>query len=207
MATIPRVLQHLGWHLRPRNRGDCGLCFGSSRGTLAYREHVWHCHRCHAGGDVYSLVRAVNRCGFPEALRYVAELAGIRLEDRQNAELQRELDARKRQRERLESAADKLETLERELRLECRDRILRTERTLASLSGAITWTEQNWLSASICAATLWRDLAIYTLISFAAPSERARYCLYPELRDEIISDVRWAGYVRNADGKHIEVLA
>jgi hypothetical protein len=207
MVPVPALLRHLGWRVRHRKRADCGLCRGKSTGTVAFTERLWRCHRCNEGGDVFSLVRAVNRCGFPEALRYVAELSGIRLENRLSTAFQDKLAARKRQRERVASAADKLEALERELRLECRDRIHVAERKLATLSDATAWTERDWLTASVCWGCLERDLPPYTILSFGALDERARFVLHPELREGIISGVRWAGYLRTADGKQIEVLA
>jgi hypothetical protein len=207
MVSIPQLLRQLGWRMRSRRRADCGLCRGGSKGTVAYRDHVWHCHRCHEGGDIFRLVIAVNHCEFPAALAYVAELAGIRLDDSSNAQVQREIVALQRQRERIGRAAHKLAQVERALRLESRDRILRTERRLAALSGATAWTDQDWLSASVCGDTLRRDLATYTLLSFAAPAERARYCLHPESRDEIITTIRWTGSVRTSNGKQVEMLA
>ena len=206
MVAVPALLRHLDWRVRHRKRADCGLCRGNSTGTVAFTERLWRCHRCNEGGDVYSLVGAVRRCDFPDALRYVAELAGIRLEDRRNADSQRSLEARKRLRERVEDGANKLEALERALRLECCDCIHLAERRLATLCDATTWAERDWLTASVCWGSLQRDLPAYTLLSFAEPAERARFVLHPELRKEIISGVRWAGYVRTADGKQVEVL-
>jgi CHC2 zinc finger len=207
MVTMPEVLRHLGWRIRHRNRADCGLCRGTSTGTVAFTERLWRCHRCNEGGDVFSLARAVNHCDFPEALRHVAELAGIRLEDAKGVNVRREVASRKQRRERVENAADKLEALERTSRLECRDRIHLAESRLAKLSDATAWAERDWLTASVCWTSLRRDLATYTLLSFADPAERARFVLHPELREEIISGVRWAGCVRTADGKRMEVLA
>lgn len=45
------------------------------------------------------------------------------------------------------------------------------------------------------AVLLNNDLPAYTLLSFAAPAERARFILQPEMREKIIKGVRWAGYV------------
>jgi hypothetical protein len=59
----------------------------------------------------------------------------------------------------------------------------------------------------MCWGSLQRDLPAYTLLSFGVLDERAPFVLHPELREEIISGVRWTGYVRTADGKQIEVLA
>jgi len=204
MVTIPEVLRHLGWRLRRRKRADCGLCRGSSKGTVAYGDRVWHCHRCHAGGDVYSLVRSVHHCDFPSALRHVAQLAGVRLDDRRQDDWRKQIAERKRQRERLEAAAQKLAALEHAAWVECRDRILDCERVLATPG---PWDDRQWQRAQ--AACVLRDdyvLPTYALLSFAAPVERARYVLHPETQAQMVAAVRWAGYVLTADGRHVEVL-
>jgi CHC2 zinc finger len=217
-VTVPQVLKAFGVRVRNSKRADCPLCKGHSTGTLAFTYRLWRCHRCNEGGDVFSLVRAVNRCDFPEALRFVANLAGIRLEDRGRADFQRELDERKRQRERIEAGANKLSALEHALLREYRDRIHKTERTLLKVNERLAdlscgeperfrgEQERLWLTLQVAAALLSRDLPSYTLLSFGALDERFRFVLHPELRDEIIAGVRWAGYVRTADGKQMEVL-
>src|SRR5271167_4714353 len=105
-VTVPQILRALGARVRNRKRADCPLCKGSSKETLAFTESVWKCHRCNAGGNVFSLVQAVKRCDFLDSLRYVAELAGIRLEDFRGAHLHRELAEHKRKRDRIENAAE-----------------------------------------------------------------------------------------------------
>jgi DNA primase len=106
-------------------------------GTLAFTDRFWRCHRCNEGGDIFSLVRAVNRCDFPTALRFVAELAGIRLEDRWSADFRRKLAARKRQQERLEEGANKLAALEHALLRERRARIHELARTPCLFRGSL----------------------------------------------------------------------
>ncbi len=204
MVSVSQMLRHLNWRSRRRKRADCGLCRGSSKGTVAYSDRVWHCHRCHAGGDVYGLVRAVHHCDFPSALRYVAQLAGVRLDDRRQDDWRNEMAKRKRQRERLESAARKLAVLERATRVECRDRVLACERVLATPG---PWDDRQWRRAH--AACVLRDdyvLPAYTLLSFAAPLQRARYVLHPETQAHMAAAVRWAGYVLTADAQRVEVL-
>ncbi len=218
MVSIPQLLRQLGWRMRSRSRADCGMCRGRSSATVAYREHVWHCHRCHQGGDVYALARAVQGCDFRAAMAYVAALAGIRLEGRPSVDLRRELAARKQRRERLENAANKLEAMERELRLECRARIHDAERQRLQFSARLAAIQQGepeffrgeqekiWLKLKAANVLLDAELTMYTLLSFADPAERGRFVLHPELRGEIISGVRWAGYVETADGKRMEIL-
>jgi CHC2 zinc finger len=219
MVSIPQVLQQIGWRIRPRGRADCGLCRGRGSGTVAYREHVWHCHRCHQGGNVYALVRAVQGCDFRAAMVYVAELAGIRLEGRPSADLRCQLAARKQLRARLEHCAEKLVAMERALLRERRERIHDAERKRLKVSERLAALargeperfrgeqEALWLTLQAAAMLLHADIPAYTLLSFGAPDQRARFVLHPELRDEMIADVRWAGYIRTADGKKVEALA
>lgn len=217
--SMRHVLMRLGVRVRNSKRADCPLCKGNSTGALAFTERLWRCHRCNEGGDVFTLVRAVNHCDFREALRFLSDLAGIRLEDHRSAESRRELAARKRQRERVEDGATKLAALEHALRRECRDRIRDAERKRLDVSERLAALaigeperfrgeqESLWLTLQAAATLLNTDLPAYTLLSFGAPDERARFVLRPELRDTIIAGVRWAGYIRTADGKQIEVLA
>lgn len=208
MVSVPQMLRHLGWRIRARSRADCGLCRGHSRGTVAYREHVWHCHRCNQGGDVYSLVRAVQRCDFRDALRYVAEMAGVKVDSgRDRDKWRRAMGASRRERERIDRAADKLASLERALRLECRDCIHAAERKMAALSKATTWGEREWLIASVLHDSLQHDLAEYILLGFGAVAERAQYVLHPEQRGQMAGSVRSAGGVLIDDGCRMEVIA
>jgi hypothetical protein len=205
MVLIPHVLRHIGWRLRSRNRADCGLCRGRSTGTLAYRDHVWHCHRCHAGGDLYALLRAVYQYDFPSALRHAAEIAGVRPRDYSSVDVRKEVPSRRRQRERLEQAAVVLSNLERALRIEIRDQIHECERILAVPS---SWFNAQWQRAH-AACVLREDFLIpaYNLLSFGSLAERARYALHPELRAEMAVAIRHAGGVRADDGNWIEVLS
>jgi hypothetical protein len=217
--TVRQVLCALGVRVRNSKRADCPLCKGRTNATVAFTVRLWCCHRCHDSGDVFSLVRAVNRCDFPAALRFVADLAGVRLEDRRDEEFQRKLEARKRQRERIEEGAKRLSALEHALVRECRDRIHDAERTRLKVSARLAelsrgeperfYGEQEslWLKLKAAAALLDGNLPMYTLLSFGPPDERARFVLRPDLRGEIIAGVRLAGYVRTADGKQVEVLA
>jgi hypothetical protein len=218
MVSMPQLLRALGVQARSSRRADCPLCRGRSKGTLAHTDCLWHCHRCNEGGDVFSLVRGTKHCDFPAALRFVAGLAGICLEDCRSADFQREPNARRRQRERVQDGAKKLSALEHGILRECRDRIHTAERTRLRVSWRLEALargeperfrgEQDglWLTLQVAVTLLGADLPVYTMLSFGALDERARFVLHPELRDAIIADVRWAGYVRTPDGKAIEVL-
>jgi hypothetical protein len=208
MVSLPQMFRHLGWRIRHRNRVDCGLCKGSSTGTVAYREHIWHCHRCHAGGDVYALVMQFQHCDFRAALAYVADMAGIKLHDSHNsADACRKIAERQRQRDRIDTAAETLAQMERRHRLECRNRIHAAERKLAALSKVSAWSERDWLIASTLHDSLRHDLAEYTLLSFGAIPVRAEYVLKPEQRKQMVGSLHVAGSVRTDSGHWREVVA
>ena len=82
-VLVRDVLERIGGTVRAR-RADCPIagCEGHSRLTLAISGdgRLWRCHRCQAGGDVYTLLQQVRGCRFPEALAEVAGLAGVRLD-------------------------------------------------------------------------------------------------------------------------------
>src|SRR5260370_2717892 len=84
MVSMRHVFIRLGVRVRNSKRADCPLCKGNSTGTIAFTQRLCRCHRCNDAGAVLALLRAVNRCDFPSALRYIAQLAGIRLDDRQH---------------------------------------------------------------------------------------------------------------------------
>jgi hypothetical protein len=161
----------------------------------------------------------VNHCDFPEALRYVAELAGISLEDSTKVDFRRQLATRKRQHERIEVAADKLANLERQLRLRCRYRIHDAERKLLKATERLSHlqrgtpeafageSESLWAMLQASSNMLRRELPAYMLLSFGVLEARARFVLQPAERDQIITAILDEGSVRAEDGKLIEVPA
>jgi hypothetical protein len=219
MATMRQTLKVLGVGVRNAKRADCPLCRGKSTATLAFTERLWHCHRCCEGGDVFSLVRAVNRCDFPDALRFVAKLAGICVEDHRTVDFQRKLYARKMYRDRLEDGARRWSALEHSLLLGSRDLIHKAERGRQKASARLAALRRGeperfrgeearlWQTLQAAELLLRIELPIYTLLSFGAPEERARFVLHPKMRDQIMADVRSAGFVRTVDGKRVEVVS
>lgn len=205
MISIPQLLRHLGWHVWHRNRADCGLCRGSSRGTVAYREHVWHCHRCQAGGGVYQLIMLTHACNFREAMHYLADLAGVQIKgDREDTWRLKAIE-RRRHCERVGAAGDKLATVEGSLRLECRDQIHHCDRIL-DVPGP--WDESQWQQAR--AAYILRNeflLPEYTLLSFGTAEARAKYVLAENrLRAKMASAIRVASGVQTDDGHFMAVI-
>lgn len=88
--------------LKSKNQGaPCPSCGGEDRYHLRSIETGWwYCRHC-GGGDGFSLLMRVNGWRFPETIRHVAELLGIR--DRSAEDLDRIIkrnEARRQERER-----------------------------------------------------------------------------------------------------------
>lgn len=79
------IVRLIGEHiaLRPRGKEFVGLCpFHDDRHPSLYvspSKQIYKCFACGAGGDVFAFVMNYHRMSFPEALRYLADRAGIRL--------------------------------------------------------------------------------------------------------------------------------
>jgi DNA primase len=79
-ADIVRVV---GEYVRLKKTGQnfTGLCPFHKEKTPSFAVHparqIYHCFGCGAGGDVFKFVMEMDKCGFPEAIRTVAEKCGI----------------------------------------------------------------------------------------------------------------------------------
>jgi DNA primase len=68
--------------------------------TVHPGKHVFHCHGCGAGGDVFRLVELLLHCTFRQALEYLAERSGIALEGfKPSPELAQQLEEQRAVRE------------------------------------------------------------------------------------------------------------
>ena len=84
-VSIEMVLAAKGLRGSLRRRGDrligpCPLHKGDNPTafTVTLSKDLWYCFtRCHAGGDVVSLVQRLDRTSFPQAATYLATLAGL----------------------------------------------------------------------------------------------------------------------------------
>lgn len=81
-ADIVRVV---GEYVRLKKSGQnfVGLCPFHQEKTPSFAVHpakqIYHCFGCGAGGDVFRFVMEMDKIGFPEAVRAVAEKCGIPL--------------------------------------------------------------------------------------------------------------------------------
>lgn len=88
--------------LKRAGANHMGLCPFHSEKSPSFSVHAgrqfYHCFGCGVGGDVFSFLMQIEGLAFPDAVRRLAERAGIELEERQ---LSPEEERRQQQRERL----------------------------------------------------------------------------------------------------------
>ncbi len=207
------MLRHYGVKCRG-GRFDCPFCKGTGTRTAGCNERIWNCFRCAAKGDVFALVMKLERCTFPEALRTVAELAGVSAARAVN---RTEIRKRWQCRQRIDSAAAKLVRAEHKLRLSLAQRVkaINFERRVAGarLRAAVCHGKPERFpgEAAACEAVLAaapsmerETMAAYAVLSYAAARERAEFILKPAKRMEMVATVLEAGAVVDDHGRHIE---
>lgn len=105
LVRMPELLSALGFGVNTRTRrAPCILHGGSNASSFSWRDDgLWHCHSCGEGGGKITLVRAVRRCGFREAVEFLAALAGVEYRARHVSP--QEIARLRARRERAEAAA------------------------------------------------------------------------------------------------------
>lgn len=95
--------------LKPKGREFVGLCpfhddHSPSMAVIPHKQ-IFHCFSCGAGGDVFTFVQRYHGMSFPEAMKFLAERAGIELTPRKRTpEQQQASEQRTGERERLRAA-------------------------------------------------------------------------------------------------------
>ena len=88
VRTAADIVKIVGDYVKLRKAGVhlVGLCPFHQEKTPSFSVHpakqVFHCFGCKAGGDVFNFVMLIEHLTFPEALRRVAEKAGVTLRER-----------------------------------------------------------------------------------------------------------------------------
>lgn len=52
-------------------------------------KQIWHCFGCGKGGDIFSFVQEIEGMDFPETLKFLADKAGVKLENNFQSEVQK----------------------------------------------------------------------------------------------------------------------
>ena len=75
--------------LRQRGQDFWGCCPFHGEKTPSFKVNpstgLWHCFGCGDGGDVFSYVQRRENLDFPDAIRYLADRAGIELSEERGA--------------------------------------------------------------------------------------------------------------------------
>jgi CHC2-type zinc finger protein len=200
------ILHHLNWKDRHRGRCDCGLCKGSSNGTLAFTANQYCCHRCHSGGDVFTLHQAIHCCSFADAVKALAAIAGVSASEVDR----RQLDESRTERARQAQAALELRRGIRDLRFQYREEIHFCERIIREMRERLN--DPNEPSRECCGSVLvmvlddFREsLSAYYLLAFGMEAEQEEFFRNPEWRPLAIRGVLTRGLVRDDQGHVMEV--
>ena len=87
VRTAADIVKIVGDYVKLRKAGAnyMGLCPFHQEKTPSFAVHptkqIFHCFGCGVGGDVFKFVMLIDTLTFPEALRRVAEKAGVRLRE------------------------------------------------------------------------------------------------------------------------------
>jgi hypothetical protein len=174
-------------------------------------KNVWHCFACDLGGSGWELAAFLGGLN-PEDKPAVASWLRNRglLPHNDHRFSAAEFRQAKRERERLERAAEKLAAEERRLRIAYADEVRtlerleqRTANRLCELGDGHEADEAARLLA-VLPDHARRALAAYNVVAFAPVADRARFVLQPAVREEMIQAARLYG-VQTADGAIVEV--
>ncbi|MBR4529490.1 MAG: DNA primase [Lachnospiraceae bacterium] len=86
-------------HLEKRGANYFGLCPFHNEKTASFSVHagkqIFHCFGCGAGGDVFKFVREYENMTFPEAVRSLAERAGMQVPEEDDSPAAKQVRDRK----------------------------------------------------------------------------------------------------------------
>lgn len=84
-ASIEDIIKKYVPTLKKRGANYIALCpFHKEKTpsfTVSPEKQIFHCFGCHAGGNVFSFISKIEGLNFPESVRFVGNLVGIRVEE------------------------------------------------------------------------------------------------------------------------------
>jgi len=219
LVPMPELLDSLGIRVNSRTRRTpCVLHGGTNSSAFSWTDDGrWFCFHCGQGGDKLSLIQAVRRCSFLDALRLLVELAGIEWAVLNTAEVRQQLAAAKKKAQRVKAASQKLQRLEQDLVLAARDELLSLHKLrrdagarLAALRRGARprFADEEAVAWDALGLVAEQELAVsakYLLLAFCAPTVRSRYALHPEQRRALTDEVLTTGVIVDEKGRVMEV--
>jgi hypothetical protein len=183
LVPMARLLEALGFEVNERSRRcACLLHAGSNRTAFSWREDgLWHCFSCGAGGDRISLVQAVRRCGFRDAMDFLATLAGVEYRGRRVSA--RQLARMHARRERAEAAGWVIRDALVRFESMCARALILVERLQRAMGQQLQRvaegqaSEALWEMLSRLAPVATYFLATWDFLGRADPEVRIRFAL------------------------------
>lgn len=216
-APMVALLETLGVQ-QINTRTHKALCplHSEKTASFSWKENgLWHCFGCGAGGDQISLVKAIRKCDFREAVKLVAAVAGVPLGD--NREMLAALRAEKAKTEK--EMCDMQRWLDRHIepRRARAAEILRQLRVIragasetlrAILSGQREEKfpgelELCWYALGFVLQRQPIAAAAYQILSFAPPAMLSVWVREPDKRRELIWDCIEEGFFLDGNGKTV----
>jgi hypothetical protein len=216
LVPMPALLRHLGFEVNEQSRRTrCLIHGGANRTAFSWDEERWYCFRCNAGGDKYDLIRTLYGCTFKDALMVLCELAGLRSID--SVEWRAPTARERRQRERLEEAAEKYRALEAATCLNLAEQLSGLERMRDFAAERLHNLERGaparfaheyeaaWQALAIAAQEIPPVLAAYYVIAFGSEDDQQRFVLFSRERTRLTEQaLRYGGFTDDA-GHFVEV--
>ena len=219
LVPMPHLLSTLGIHVNARTRrAQCVLHNGSNPTAFSWTDDGrWHCFRCGRGGDKFTLVQEVRKCGFLDALRYLAAMAGVDWANLNTSEMRRQLAEARTKGKRVKAARQKLQRLEQDLLVAARDELLSLHKLRRDAGARLAALRRGarprfadeeavaWDALALVAEQELGVAAKYSLLAFGTEADRACFALQPGERDQMVDETLERGLVQGDTGAVMEV--
>ncbi len=87
-AQIEEIIKRYVPSLKKRGNNYIALCPFHKEKTPSFSvspdKQIFHCFGCHTGGNVFSFISKIESLNFPESVRFVGDIVGIRVEEKTN---------------------------------------------------------------------------------------------------------------------------
>ncbi len=215
---MARLLGELGFRVNQRShRCSCPLHCGKNPSAFGWRDDgLWFCFSCNRGGDKLSLIQQVRSCDFKDALRFLAALAGVDLDD--SGKFREGLARARRERKQREIEQAGLRAIERRAFLAARSDVLRLERLRRNAGRRLSdlselgperfrgEEEVAWAALAFVADQMPRTVAAFTVIGFADQETRLRFAANPEQRAVMVNACLELGGVYDAKNHFVGMV-